>query len=466
LSLPFWGRFTRILFALGLCLGLAAGVPAQVTPTESVTTPTLQPIPWQQRMLFIPYQLNQHVPATRDVAQVQLLVSRTGANDWIVLQSAQPNVQGFSYHAPEDGEYWFALKHLDATGQTLDGPAIHPQLHLVIDTQVGPEFKAPSNVPASDPFQTATKPVQDWPANNQLPTANPQMTPITGPPPILNPYTATGENPTRRTPARFAVDGSKGTAESDANGFASNLPNGATETSQAFAPQSQTKDADWSSTGCQEGPLLVNARTFDVEYDLQTIGPWGVAKVELWGTQDEGDMWQSFGVDPDNRSPIRVTVPHGGTFGFRILVEGANAASATPPQSGDKPELVVIVDLQPPQAELLAVEPAEGNLSDQLRIRWTANDTNLEPRPIGLFYSSHPNGPWSTIAAGLENTGFYTWRIERHIPGRFFLRLEARDTAGNVAIYQSPEPIELNRPQPTGTLRSVRPVTDVPVVGK
>ena len=137
----------------------------------------------------------------------------------------------------------------------------------------------------------------------------------------------------------------------------------------------------------------------------------------------------------------------------------------TLPKSGEEPELVVSVDLQPPVAELLAAEPGEGNLTDHMRIRWKAEDENLEPRPIGLFYSSFPNGPWSTVATGLENTGSYVWRIERHVPNRFYLKLEARDTAGNVAAFQTPEPLELNRPQPTGTLRNVRPITDVPTVG-
>ena len=214
-------------------------------------------------------------------------------------------------------------------------------------------------------------------------------------------------------------------------------------------------------TPAQSGARVVNSRTFDVQYDLESIGPWGVAKVELWGTHDGGRTWQSFGVDNDNRSPVRVTVPAAGVYGFRILVDGANGAAASPPRSGDKPELLVAVDLKPPTAELLSADIGEGNLTGHLVIRWAVADTNLEPRPISLFYGTLPNGPWSTIATGLENTGGYTWRLERHVPDRFYLRLEARDVAGNLATCQTPTPIMLNRPQPTGRLRGVRPVAPV-----
>jgi hypothetical protein len=318
----------------------------------------------------------------------------------------------------------------------------------------------------TNPFGNAAKPTQEWPASNQISTASPSMSAGVEVPPAANSYTASNEPDTRRTPAKFAVDDAGNGEHVKKDKFATNRLDGKPVSQEQPTQPAATAEGEWSSAGPQRGPLLVNARTFDVEYDLQAVGSWGVAKVELWGTQDEGATWQSFGTDPDNRSPIRVTVPNSGTYGFRILVEGANSLGVQPPQAGDKPELVVMVDLDQPQAEIVGVEPGSGNLADQLRIRWSADDKNLEPRPIGLFYSSYAEGPWSTIAAGLENTGSYEWRIERHIPGRFFLKLEVRDTAGNVTSFQTREPIELNRPQPTGTIRSVRPVTDVPVVGK
>lgn len=549
-----------ITYALVLCPSIAL----------SQATPMPQSIYWQQRVLFIPYKLNGELPEVRNIAEVQLLISRTGTNDWSVLQSAKPNVQGFSYHAPHDGPYWFALKHLNAQGQPLDGATVVPQLQILIDTQPpqlalsaspdgadqvairydaadgslqaqslilearpagglwnnitisppevshanrvagtvritvpagtneveirgsvadgtgqrgqafttvsvsGPSLTPPAlqpNIASSqpsalgtthDPFQSGPKLAQNWPATNAPPIAGFTMTPATTLPSNDHPYVNASEShPVRRTPAKFAVDG----ADSEANpadNFAPNL----IDANQPTRPVESVKQ-DWASTGSASGaPMLVNARTFDVEYDLDSVGPWGVAKVELWGTQDDGATWQSYGIDSDNRSPARVTVPHAGTFGFRIIVEGANGTSSVTPAPGVEPELVVKVDLQSPTVEIVAVEPGEGNLSDHLRIRWQASDDNLEQRPIGLFYSSFPNGPWSTVAAGLENTGSYVWRIERHVPGRFYLRIEARDTAGNVAAFQTAEPIELNRPQPTGTLRSVRPISGVPTVGK
>ena len=105
----------------------------------------LAPIYWQQRLFFIPYQVNRHDESLRSVAKVQLLISRDGMSDWRVLEQAEPKVQGFSYHAPEDGEYWFALRHLDQRGQpwpsALPSPdfksaAVQPQMRIVVDTRL------------------------------------------------------------------------------------------------------------------------------------------------------------------------------------------------------------------------------------------------------------------------------------------------------------------------------------------
>ena len=97
-------------------------------------------------------------------------------------------------------------------------------------------------------------------------------------------------------------------------------------------------------------------------------------------------------------------------------------------------------------------------MTDHLILRWRAADNNLEPRPISLFYSSRAAGPWSSVAANLENTGEYALRVERYVPARFYLRVEARDTAGNLAAYQTRDPVEFSAASFAGRLRSAEPV--------
>src|SRR6185436_2056455 len=83
----------------------------------------------------------------------------------------------------------------------------------------------------------------------------------------------------------------------------------------------------------------VGSRTFELEYQLENVGRWGVSRVELWGTRNGGQTWRRYTEDSDLRSPMRVTVEDEGRYGFRILAEAAGGTPPAPPQPGDKPEL-------------------------------------------------------------------------------------------------------------------------------
>ncbi len=222
------------------------------------------------------------------------------------------------------------------------------------------------------------------------------------------------------------------------------------------APPSTTVDAPLPSTNLLA--KLVNSRTFALQYELAEVGEHGVARVELWGTRDAGQNWHKYAVDDDNRSPLNVTVDGEGEYGFSIVVVGANGLGGLPPQSGNAPELWIGVDLAPPQAQILSVDTMRVGARGELKVRWEADDDNLEPQPISLFYSSRPAGPWTTIATSLQNGGEYIWQLARHVPRRVYLKLEARDTAGNVAAYQTSEPVVVEQEPAVAKWQRLPPV--------
>lgn len=205
-------------------------------------------------------------------------------------------------------------------------------------------------------------------------------------------------------------------------------------------------------------PNMVNAHSFDLEYDVESIGPWGISVVELWGTRDNGQTWTSYGVDGDNLSPMRVRVGQEGLFGFHISVQSASGTGGDPPSRGSLPQVWVGVDLTGPEARLVSVEQGQGNLVDHLVIRWEATDDRLGKRPIALMFRNQPSERWSTIASGLENTGYYAWRVSKRASDPLHLRLVVRDAAGNTTVRDTQRPVSLVRPRPSGRIRAVRPV--------
>jgi hypothetical protein len=218
------------------------------------------------------------------------------------------------------------------------------------------------------------------------------------------------------------------------------------------------READLTNLPPGERPRAVNSRMFQLEYDVDSVGPSGIGRVELFGTRDGGKTWQSYTVDNDNRSPLRVNVPEEGVYGFRVVVTNGAGLGGASPQSGDLPDLWINVDLTKPTARIISAQQGSDDEVGRLIISWQADDRMPAPRPVSLSFSSNRSGPWLPIASGLENTGRYAWPIDNRTPSRIFLRLEVADEAGNVGEYATSEPIAIDQSRPTVRVRDVRPV--------
>jgi hypothetical protein len=202
----------------------------------------------------------------------------------------------------------------------------------------------------------------------------------------------------------------------------------------------------------------LNSLDFEIGYDVDTAGTFGVTRVELWGTADAGQSWQRLAVDTDNRSPILAAVPAPGDYGLVIVVETAGGIDPVRPRPGDLPEMRVRIDTTPPVAKLTGISQGAGANADHLMVQWQGGASFGNEESVSLAYSSHPSGPWVNAAANLPNSGHYAWRLARHLPRSFYVRLEVRDIAGNLSTDQTQVPVEITLPTPSGRLGSARPV--------
>ena len=211
-------------------------------------------------------------------------------------------------------------------------------------------------------------------------------------------------------------------------------------------------------TTSADGSRLVNSRSFHVGYKLDDVGPSGVASVEIFITEDDGQKWYKYGNDPDRRSPFQVDVPREGTYGFSLRVRNGVGHADPAPRAGQKPLVVIVVDTTPPIANLLQPQQRQGrgNTGNALLLRWQASDEHSAQNPIALSYAQQPHGPWRTIDGWLPNTGSYLWRVHpAAVPPQVFLRLTARDAAGNVTNVVSPRPVIVDLSKPSASILDV-----------
>ncbi len=241
--------------------------------------------------------------------------------------------------------------------------------------------------------------------------------------------------------------------------------------------------AQWvsSSTGTNQQPAAVPAtalssgpkveslrrsarpspsRRFQLDYDIDAIGPEGVKEVELWITRDAGRSWRRHAKDDDQRSPVNVEVDGEGIFGFRILVVSNEGLRARRPKNGDPADIWVNVDTTKPRAQITNVPFGRGQQAGRLLVQWQVSDINLRMRPVKLSYSPNPRGPWTTIEDGIRNEGQYAWKPGVDIPDKVYLQLEAKDVAGNAAVHRLDRPVDVSGLLPRGHIRGITPLKE------
>lgn len=222
---------------------------------------------------------------------------------------------------------------------------------------------------------------------------------------------------------------------------------------------STTENGIGNRATSEDLPLMyLNTRRFNLNYGIKAIDTSGVGKVILWATEDNGESWKSWSTDPDNASPFPVEVPNEGLYGFKVVIHSKDGLIGKPPASGDTPDIVVHVDLSTPRVKLTSAPYGSGRDVGKLIINWQADDSNLTQRPIELFYSPNIDGPWTTIAKRLRNSGSFAWKVPKHVPENLFLRIDARDSAGNIGVFQLTAPLDISGLVPRGQILGVEPI--------
>ena len=222
---------------------------------------------------------------------------------------------------------------------------------------------------------------------------------------------------------------------------------------------------------------IINVARFDLAYDVDQKGPSGVGKAEVWVTRDTGKSWQKWSTTEKTESPLTVDLATRnnpqveGIYGLKIVLQSGAGLSKGPPMPGEAPDMCVDVDLTPPVVKIYEPLP-DPNQKDTMILRWQAVDRNLASEPITLEWAEQADGPWSPIvgtdgstplgssapmvAKRLPNSGQYSWRLPPSFPThRVYLRVTARDAAGNVAEAHTPHPILVDTNKPVAKIHGI-----------
>ena len=214
---------------------------------------------------------------------------------------------------------------------------------------------------------------------------------------------------------------------------------------------------------------VIKELRFDIGYQVEQQGPSGVHHVDLWVTRDDGQNWVKWSQHDGRETPIHVVLDarantqREGLYGFRLVPVSGAGLSEREPTRGDAPDMRVIVDLTPPRIEWYdpVADPHDPGV---LVFQWRATDQNFGDNPITLEWAENRAGPWRSVAETadavvpaartdaaarrLPNNGRYPWRVPTGLPPRVYIKITARDAAGNEQVgITEPVLIDLHKPR-------------------
>ena len=231
------------------------------------------------------------------------------------------------------------------------------------------------------------------------------------------------------------------------------------------APKNDPVNVNTSAASNLPAPQVINVTSFKMAYEVEDKGASGVSKAEVYLTRDDGRTWKQWTAIEKPESPLVVDLAKNnntqieGVYGFKVLLHSGAGLSREVPKGGEAPDLRVDVDVTPPIVKIYLPVP-DATQKDTMVLRWQAVDRNLANDPITLEYSDGPKGPWlpvvmsdsigtTGVAKRLANTGSYGWKLPSNFPNpKVYLKVSARDLAGNIAeaITQDPILVDLNKP--------------------
>ncbi len=344
------------------------------------------------------------------------VVTETGERPLVPVPD-QPNVfklisADVNYPVKLEGSDWAHNK----------GTKLMPPFKSPAPTQLAGGLPLPGMLPpAGLPLPPAQTPVVA-PPPLQIAAVPPPMQPMTVTPPPVQPPALVPPPPTPTSIPQVATFVPPPTVTSPA------------VNTTAYRPETPPAQLSQRTPGSRK---LINTLRAQIDYRLDSVGPSGVGKVELFLTADNGQSWQPAGEDLDKRSPAEVDLPGEGIYGIRLVITNNHGFGGKHPVRGDAPHIVVESDVNAPSVVFRPIEMVPQQAS--IDIHWTAQDNKqLAFDPISIYYRSRSDGAWAAIARNVKNDGQYRWAFPRDIGGQFFLKIEAVDQAGNVARAESP----------------------------
>ncbi len=207
---------------------------------------------------------------------------------------------------------------------------------------------------------------------------------------------------------------------------------------------------------------LVNRRDVELDFEVSKAGLSQIASTELWVTH-EGNKWKKHDSRPGAKSPYQAKLNEDGYYGFRLVLVSETGQRSAEPRMGQVVDFELWLDTLPPKVKIFSPEAIQ-DASDRIKIRWQSTDKNPSAEGVKLDYSVDGE-TWIAIHPTPLSGNSFDWTLPKGIAPEVFIKITAKDAAGNVAVATSASKTAVDLVIPEGKITGIRDENAKPEVG-
>ena len=131
----------------------------------------------------------------------------------------------------------------------------------------------------------------------------------------------------------------------------------------------------------------LNKTTISLPIVLDERSRAQVQCIQLWMKDGAAQPWRLWEKAPPSQPNFTFKAPHEGEYWFNLVSVDATGRSTPADVTKEAPGLMVVLDTQPPQVDVQALQTSP----DGQWVRCDARDTNLDNRKSKFFYQTGDN---------------------------------------------------------------------------
>lgn len=235
---------------------------------------------------------------------------------------------------------------------------------------------------------------------------------------------------------------------------------------RAFAENGNILVDSVNPRGRVTGPAITARQDVLLDAEVSDAGPAGLAKAQLWVSQDDGTSWTEGPFINEPYKQVGWKAPADGRYRLYILaVDQAGNPSPTPKGKAEDQFVLTVDSVQPTvqlgssigiiEANVPAGNKTAFKAGARVAVPFTIKDANLQPNSATISIQTDPAKGWTLLAENQSTDTAFRFELPTIATKTARIKVTAKDIAGNIGEAVAGEVFQIDTGVVEGDIKGI-----------